>query len=147
MPVPSVLDELEPWAAALLHGARVGHLGLLDDGGRPRVLPVTFAVVEGDVWSAIDDKPKRRAGAELARVRWLRARPASALTVDRYDDDWSRLAWVQVLGLAAVLDAAGHEPVLRALAARHPQYRDRPPAGPLLRLTPERALCWSASGA
>jgi PPOX class probable F420-dependent enzyme len=142
----SVLEGLEPWAAALLRAARVGHLGLLDDRGRPRVLPVTFAVVAGDVWSAIDDKPKRRAGPELARVRWLRARPASALTVDRYDDDWSRLAWVQVLGRTAVLDAAGHEPVLRALAARYPQYRDRPPAGPLLRLTPERALCWSASG-
>jgi PPOX class probable F420-dependent enzyme len=145
MPDLDALDRLEPWAAALLDAARVGRLGLLDDRGRPRVLPVTFAVVERRVWSAVDDKPKRRAGPELARVRWLRARPASALTVDRYDDDWARLAWVQILGRAAVVDAAGHQPVLDALAARYPQYRHRPPRGPLLRLTPERALCWSAS--
>ncbi len=64
------LDELPGWARALLGDARVAHLGLLDGERRPRVLPVTFAVVGGAVWSAIDHKPKRRAGGELARVRW-----------------------------------------------------------------------------
>jgi PPOX class probable F420-dependent enzyme len=125
----------------------VGHLGLLDDDGRPRVLPVTYAVLDGELWSAVDDKPKRRPGDELARVRWLRARPEAALTVDRYDDDWRRLAWVQTLGRVSVLDVAGHERVLDALAARYPAYRAQPPAGPLLRLAPERALYWRAEGA
>jgi hypothetical protein len=37
---------------------------------------------------------------------------------------------------------AGHEKVVASLAERYPPYRDRPPAGPLLRLRPERALCW-----
>jgi PPOX class probable F420-dependent enzyme len=109
------------------------------------VLPVTFAVVDGAVWSAVDDKPKRRPGEELARVRWLRARPRSALTVDRYDDDWARLAWVQLLGETAVLDVASHEHAVTALAARYPAYRERPPRGPLLRLVPDRALWWRAA--
>lgn len=142
----STLDELPEWAAELLHGARVAHLGLIDDEGGPRVLPVTFALHDGAAWSAIDAKPKRRPAERLARVRWLRARPRSALTVDRYDDDWSRLAWVQLVGETAVLEAAGHERALAALAARYPQYRDRPPSGPLLRLAVERAVCWRASG-
>jgi PPOX class probable F420-dependent enzyme len=105
---------------------------------------VTFALVDGELWSAIDDKPKRRPGEGLARVRWLRARPQSALTVDRYDDDWSRLAWVQVLGSTSVVETAGQDSVLDALAARYPAYRERRPAGPLLRLTPERVVCWRA---
>lgn len=138
------LDELPRWAQALLDAERVAHLGILDPQRRPRVLPVTFAVDDGAVWSAIDHKPKRRAAEELARVRWLRARPASTITIDRYDDDWSQLAWVQVLGTTAVIDAAGHGDVLAALAARYPQYVDHPPEGPLLRLTPERVVCWSA---
>lgn len=142
---PSTLDELEPWARALLDAARIGHLGLLDDSGRPRVMPVTFAVVGAELWSAVDEKPKRRPAPELARVRWLRARPASALTVDRYDEDWTRLAWVQIVGTTTVVDVTGHADVLRALAARYPQYRDRRPPGPLLRLAPERILCWRAS--
>ncbi len=41
------MDSLPDWARELLETERVGHLGLLDDDGRPRVLPVTFAVVGG----------------------------------------------------------------------------------------------------
>ncbi len=143
----STLDELPPWAQGLLDEVRVGHLGVVDGRGRPRVLPVTFAVADGFVWSAIDHKPKRRPGEELARVRWLRERPQSTLTVDRYDDDWARLAWVQLIGTTSVLDAAGHDDVLAALARRYPQYRDEPPAGSLLRLEVERSVCWNASQA
>ncbi len=145
MAAGGTLDQLPDWAQALLGEARVGHLGLLDDRRRPRVLPVTFAAVGGAVWSAVDHKPKRRPGEELARVRWLRARPESTLAIDRYDDDWTRLAWVQLIGATAVVDVAGHDGALAALAARYPQYRDRPPMGPLLRLTAERTVCWSAS--
>ena len=141
------LEELPSWAFELLRNAPVGHFGLLDADARPRVLPVTYAVVDGELWSAIDDKPKRHAGEQLARVRWLRARPESALTVDRYDDDWSRLAWVQVLGRTTVVDIAGHERMLEALAARYAAYRARRPPGPLLRLSPERAIYWRAEQA
>ena len=73
---------------ALLAEIPVAHLGLLDEAGRPRVQPVTFARVGDTLVTAIDDKPKR---GMPARVRRLRERPAVALTVDRYDDDWTRL--------------------------------------------------------
>ena len=144
MATGATLDDLPTWVGALLDDARVGHLGVLDGRGRPRVLPVTFAVVDGAVWSAVDHKPKRRPGEELARVRWLRERPEATVTVDRYDDDWTQLAWVQLIGATAVVGVAGHDRVLSALAERYPQYRERPPGGPLLRLTVERTVCWSA---
>jgi PPOX class probable F420-dependent enzyme len=121
----------------------VAHLGLLDSSGRPRVLPVTFAVVDGVLWSAVDDKPKRVPGDELARVRWLRASGAVALTVDRYDDDWTQLAWVQVLCRGSIEPV--HAVVLAALANRYPAYRERPPGGPLVRLEPDRVVYWQAS--
>jgi PPOX class probable F420-dependent enzyme len=116
---------------------------MTDDGGAPRVLPVTFAVHAGSLWTVVDNKPKR--AGEPARVRWLRARPAAALTVDHYDDDWSRLAWVQVLGEVGVLDVGPAHDAVAALAAKYAQYVDDPPPGPLLRLVPRRVLCWSAS--
>src|SRR3954469_14259562 len=97
---------LPRWAPGLPESDRVGHLGLLEGDGRPLGLPVTYAVWDGDAWSAVDDKPKSVPGAELARVRWLRADPRAALTVDVYEDDWQRLAWVQLLGQVDVLDAA-----------------------------------------
>jgi PPOX class probable F420-dependent enzyme len=138
--------ELPPWAGSLLAAAPVAHLGLLDAEDNPRVMPVTFALHAGAVWSAVDSKPKRRAGAELARVRFLRRRPQAALTVDRYDADWSKLAWVQLLGRVDVLDAPQAGDALEALVAKYPIYRDRRPEGPLLRLVAERALHWRASG-
>jgi PPOX class probable F420-dependent enzyme len=140
----ATLEELPPWARGLLETEPLGHLGLIDDDESPRVLPVTFAVVGGEVWSAIDDKPKRVAGEELARVRWLRARPQSTLTVDHYSDDWDELAWVQLIGATTVVDVGGQEHVLEALSARYPTYRERPPRGPLLRLAPDRFVFWRA---
>jgi PPOX class probable F420-dependent enzyme len=128
----------------LLQDARMGHLGLLDEDGRPRVLPVTYAVHEQEVWTAIDNKPKA-SDRELARVRWLRSRPQAALTVDHYEDDWLRLCWVQLTGTVSIIDGPPEGPALDALCERYPQYLEDPPPGPLLRLSPERALWWRAS--
>jgi PPOX class probable F420-dependent enzyme len=137
------IDELPDWALDLVAGSPVGRLGLLDDTGRPRVLPVTFALVGELLYSAIDRKPKRV--AEPARVRYLRRRPDCALTVDRYSDDWAELAWVQALGRVDVIEAASAPDALAALTAKYAPYRSEPPPGPLLRLRPDRFLFWSAA--
>jgi hypothetical protein len=97
----------------------------------------------GAVWSAIDDKPKST--REPARVRYLRRRPEAAVCVDRYDEDWARLAWVQLLGSVEIVDPADAPGALDALASRYAPYRERLPPGPLLRLEPERVLHWRAA--
>lgn len=135
------LEEAPAWAGRLLETARVARLGLLDESDRPRVLPVTFALLDGELWSAIDRKPKR--AGEPARVARLRRRPDAALLVDVYDDDWSRLAWVEARGPVTVEPLL--EAPLAALAAKYPQYDAEPPQGPLLRLAPERVTCWRAT--
>jgi PPOX class probable F420-dependent enzyme len=127
----------------MLRSERVARLGLLDDSDRPRVLPVTFALVEDALYTAIDSKPKTV--AEPARVRYLRRRPEAALTVDRYDDDWTKLAWVQLLGRVEVIGAEDAPEAMEALTAKYEPYRADPPPGPLLKLTPERILQWRAS--
>jgi PPOX class probable F420-dependent enzyme len=121
----------------------VARLALLDEEDLPRVLPVTFAVLGDAVWSAIDRKPKR--AVEPARVRRLSRRPEAAVLVDRYDDDWSWLAWVELRGRVSIVAAADAAPALAALTAKYPQYVDEPPPGPLLRLAVERATCWNAA--
>jgi PPOX class probable F420-dependent enzyme len=141
---PSVA-ELPGWALELLADARVARLGVIDDAGRPRVLPVTYALHVGAFVSAIDHKRKAVAAEQLARVRWLRARPRAAITIDHYEDDWARLAWVQALGRVKVLDAGDAGDAIAALTARYEQYRSRPPTGPVLTLAPERLVWWRAS--
>ena len=135
--------ELLAWANDLLESARLGRLGLLDEQGAPRVLPVTFALAGGRLWSAIDRKPKR--AREPARLRFLRRDPRAALTVDRYSDDWDELAWVQVIGSVSILAASECADGLEALSAKYEQYRAEPPPGPLLALEPRRYLWWRAA--
>ena len=127
----------------MLRSARVGRLGLLDHEGAPRVLPVTFAVAEERIWSAIDQKPKR--SGEPARLRFLRRDPRAALTVDRYSDEWDELAWVQVLGRVSIVEVGEGPAGLEALRAKYEQYREEAHPGPLLAMRPERYLWWRAA--
>jgi PPOX class probable F420-dependent enzyme len=138
------LDSLPGWARELLASERVARLAYVDEDDHPRVLPVTFAVADGAVWSAIDQKPKR--SPQPARLRHLRRRPEAALLVDVYDDDWSRLAWVQLLGTVEIVPADSAPAAMEALAAKYAAYSERTPPGPLLRLSVERSRQWRSTG-
>ena len=121
--------------------ARVARLATVGSDGRPHVVPICF-VLEGDtLYSAVDEKPKRT--RTLQRLRDVEANPLVEVLVDRYDEDWSRLAWVKLRGTARVVDR--HERALALLRAKYPQYRERPPAGPFLVVSVEERLEWSAS--
>lgn len=132
------------WVRTMLAEERVARLGFLDRGGGPRVLPIVFVLQGKAAWTAIDRKPKRDPTGELARLRFLRSRPEVALTVDRYDEDWSRLAWVQLLGIASIVPASQAKGALAALAGKYEQYVSASPPGPLIRIEPRRMLCWRA---
>jgi PPOX class probable F420-dependent enzyme len=122
----------------------VARLATVRPDGAPHVVPLVFALVDGTVYSAVDAKPKRT--SRLQRLANVRVEPRCALLVDHYEDDWSRLWWVRADGTAAVVDdpPAAH-PGLAALAERHPQYREQPPAGPLLVVTVQQWSGWSST--
>jgi PPOX class probable F420-dependent enzyme len=125
---------------------RVGHLATVDPDGQPHVVPVCFVAVGDRLYTPIDEKPKR--GGELRRVRNLRVNPRVCLTVDRYEEDWSRLAWVQVRGRAGLVDdPAERAEAIAALRAKYRQYEQMKLEERLLiRIEPERVVEWSASG-
>jgi PPOX class probable F420-dependent enzyme len=120
--------HLDPQVLTTLSEARVGRLATVDGHGRPSIVPFCFAVVGEDppvVVSVLDEKPKRVGDRQLARVRNIEQNPRVAFVVDHYDEDWSRLAWVQARGHATVLAPGeqGHAAALAALRAKYPQYR------------------------
>ncbi len=129
----------------LLESARVGHLAFLAPDGSPRALPICFAVVDGLVYTPVDEKPKR--GGELARVRYLRRDPRVSLVVDRYEEEWTELAWVRVDGLAEVFQRGEARPqALAALRAKYPQYEQmRLEDLPLIAIAPLRVVTWAAA--
>jgi len=106
-----------------LQCARVGHLASVDAEGAPHVVPVCYAVIGDSLYISVDEKPKRT-DIPLKRLRNIAQNPRVAVTVDHWDEDWSRLAWVMLRGDAAVLtDGAEHDAAQAALRERYPQYR------------------------
>lgn len=127
--------------------ARVARLATASPDGRPHVVPVCFALVGDLMYIALDDKPKRVPPERLRRVRNIIANPQAQLLVDRYDEDWSRLAFVQVTGRASLLLAGGpgHREALTVLRDKYPQYRQMVlEERPLIRIEIERAQGWTA---
>jgi PPOX class probable F420-dependent enzyme len=124
-----------------LSEARVAHLATVGPGGRPHIVPITFAV-EGDaIYFAVDSKPKRT--TDLQRLRNIAANPAVAVLADHYDDDWGRLWWVRVDGHARVLGAGESDHAFDLLAARYTQYRHAHPPGPVVEISIDRMSGWS----
>lgn len=134
----------EPEQHRRVAAAPVGRLATLRADGSPRLVPVTFVLLDGRIHSAVDDVKPKRAGT-LARLADVARDPRAGLLVDHYADDWTTLWWVRVDATAAVVEADHAGPALAALAAKYPPYRDAPPPGPVLVLTPTRWTGWSAS--
>jgi PPOX class probable F420-dependent enzyme len=137
--------------AAFVTEARTATLATSAPDGRPRLVPICFALLsEGGanpvVVSPIDEKPKATDDPlGLARVRDLLARPAATLLVDRWSEDWTRLGWVRLDARGSVLQPGSddHRAAVRSLRAKYAQYashalEDRP----ILRFAVERIVSW-----
>ena len=122
--------------------------------GLPRPVPVCFALAPSPfdvLYTPLDGKPKRAADPhDLARVRDVIARPRVALLADRWDEDWSRLAWLRLEGDARLLepggaDAAEHDAAAMTLRERYPQYAGHALEGrPIIRVSIRRATGWGS---
>jgi PPOX class probable F420-dependent enzyme len=142
--------------------ARHAYLATADADGVPHLVPVTFALVDAaagtsdgtaaevdaaasardEIVVAVDHKPKTT--RDLKRLRNLTENPRVTFLVDRYDDDWAHLWWVRADGVATVEhEGEPRAAALDALAARYPQYRERRPDGPLIRVRVTRWSGWA----
>jgi PPOX class probable F420-dependent enzyme len=140
--------------------ARHAYLATTDAEGVPHLVPVTFALVSAvdspsndpvadagvptpdEIVVAVDHKPKTT--RDLKRLRNLADNPRVAFLVDEYDDDWAHLWWVRADGVAGVEhEGEARAAALDALAARYPQYRERRPDGPLIRVRVTRWSGWA----
>lgn len=136
---------LTPSQRRFLDAGRVAHLATASAAGQPHVVPVCYAFTESALYITIDAKPKRQ-DVPLQRLRNIQANSAVAVTVDRWDEDWTRLGWVMLRGRADVL-AAGeeHDQAQALLRARYAQYRDMDLAHlPVIAVRIARVTAWGA---
>jgi PPOX class probable F420-dependent enzyme len=134
-------------ARAFCERGRVARLATADATGVPHLVPVCYAIMRDSLYITIDEKPKR-ADIPMKRLRNIAENPEVAVTVDRWDEDWSRLAWVMLRGRAEIL-ASGeeHDQAQARLRERYPQYRtmNLEPL-PVIAMRITRATEWGALG-
>ena len=134
--------SFQQWQRELIAELRVARLATVSPDGSPHLVPVCYALVENRLFIAIDEKPKR--DVRLARLRNIEHEPRVSLLFDRYDDVWTRLAWVRIDGLAAVFERGDEQPrALAALRGRYPQYGAMAlETLPLIAIEPARVSGW-----
>ena len=124
--------------------ARSATLGTTDEQGRAHLVPIVFAYREGTVYTAVDAKPK--ATLHLRRIRNIERNPLVSVLVDHYHDDWDRLWWIRLDGVARVAeDGPVRDTAIDLLTEKYPVYADQPPPGPAIAITVESIRSWSAS--
>jgi PPOX class probable F420-dependent enzyme len=141
------VPSLSASARGLLLTARVAHLATSDQYARPHVVPIVFVWSDDILYTPLDRKPKRDDDWHaLRRVRNIETNGRVAIVVDRYDEDWSRLAWVMVEGVATILESGDERDAAAALlVAKYAQYETLPLDGrPIVRVEIERASEWSS---
>lgn len=143
-----MLDDAD---RAFLGMARRAVLATIAPDGGARLVPVCFAVADDApvLYTPLDDKPKRVDDPlALARVRDILGDPRVTVLVDRWDEDWGRLAWLRCYGRAELLDpgARDHGAAVAALRARYEQYATHDlEARPLIAITVDRVVRWAAA--
>jgi PPOX class probable F420-dependent enzyme len=137
---------ISPRGSRLLKSARVAHLATTDSNGRPHVIPICFASDGRQLFSPLDEKPKRAEPRRLKRVRNIVANPHVALVADHYEEDWRRLGYVLVTGKARIVSrGATHKKAVKLLRRKYPQYRAMAiHERPLIVILPQRVIIWTA---
>lgn len=141
------MSELDAVSRELLDTADVAHLGTADQYARPHVVPIVFVWHDDRLYFPLDRKPKRDDDWHLLRrVRNIETNGRVSVVVDRYDEDWTKLAWVLLEGVATILETGDERDLAAtALVQKYAQYQgDALVDRPVVRVMIERTVGWSA---
>ena len=106
-----------------MRAARVAHLATADAAGQPLVIPICFAFDGKEFFSPIDEKPKRISPRKLKRLRNIEENSRVSLVIDRWDEDWRKLAYVLISGRARILlSGQKHRRAVTVLRKKYRQY-------------------------
>jgi PPOX class probable F420-dependent enzyme len=141
------VPSLSAAARELLSSARVAHLATSDQYARPHVVPIVFVWSDDVLYTPLDRKPKRDDDWHaLRRVRNIETNGRVAVVIDRYEEDWSHLAWVMLEGVATILESGDErDAAATLLLAKYAQYETLSLEGrPIVRVEIESASEWSS---
>jgi len=136
----------------IINNARVARLATTDAKCRSYIVPVVF-VCDNDAryYIPIDRKMKQSLEPRrLKRVRNIEANPNVALLIDEYNEDWTKLYFIMIQGIALLIDHMSDQDQSRNLIERahkllsekYFQYREVGIGECVLMIRPEKIITW-----
>lgn len=138
----------EPAIREFIESSRIAHLATASGAGEPHNIPLCFWFDGSRFYFVIDEKPKRKSGTSIKRMRNIAENPRVALVIDHYNEDWNRLAYVLIHGDAQIVhDDAEYALAIQHLRHKYSQYHAMlltPENNPAVRIEPRRVHAWGA---
>ena len=130
---------------------RIGHLATASLSARPVVVPICYAFDGENIYSPLDEKPKSADIRSLKRVRNIEANPQVSLVIDEYAEDWSKLSYVLISGMAEILEPGDgdgeHLRAVNLLREKYTQYRSMAiESRPMIKISSLKIKIWSSAG-
>jgi len=141
---------ITPDIEELIQRARVARLATIDCECKPHLVPVVF-VFDGDHFFIPVDKKRKKAKPEkLRRIKNIEGNPNVALLIDEYSEDWSRLTFLMIQGVASIVKYGLETDIqlqlaLKELTTKYIQYQKIGIGEIGIRIKPEKVVSWRSS--
>src|SRR5262249_19532882 len=119
--------DIDEGTREFIRDHRVARLATASEDRQPAVIPICYAFDGEHIYSPIAEKQKTVDDGRLKRVRNIEANSQVALVIDDYAEDWSKLAYVLITGVARIIspraNATEHASAVELLREKYSQYR------------------------
>jgi PPOX class probable F420-dependent enzyme len=142
MAITHVLEEF-------IERARVARLATVDYASKPYLVPVVFVFDGNHFFIPIDQKRKTVKPQRLKRIKNIQHNPNVALLIDKYNEDWTKLAFVMIQGKASIITSKTQgniqlQEAYKKLTTKYRQYQKIGLGEMFIMIKPEKVASWGA---
>jgi PPOX class probable F420-dependent enzyme len=142
MAITHVIEEF-------IERARVARLATVDYTSKPHLVPVVFVYDGNHFFIPIDQKRKTVKPQRLKRIKNIQDNPNVALLIDKYREDWTKLAFVMIQGKASIITSKTQgniqvQEAYKKLTTKYRQYQKIGLSEMCIIIKPEKVASWGA---
>jgi len=134
----------------IINKARVARLATVDSECKPHLIPVVFVFDNGYYFIPIDEKSKRQKPDRLKRVMNIQQNPNVTILIDEYNEDWRKLYFVMIQGMASIIgdkkleqrELLLLERAHRLLSDKYLQYQKIGIGEYIIMIIPQKVITW-----
>jgi PPOX class probable F420-dependent enzyme len=142
-----VLTNISSAVKELIEKARVARLATVDSQSIPHLVPVVFVFDGSHFFIPIDEKRKKiTKPTKLKRIRNIQQNPNVALLIDKYSEEWNKLAFVMIQGRALIANKSDEDVEVKnaykMFTAKYIQYQRLGLGQMCIIIRPEKVVYW-----